>query len=55
MILVENENNYCKNTIIIYCEWTDNRRRNVYERGLKSLGYTFGKAFGKKALVKKIN
>lgn len=55
MILIENENYCYNNTIIIYCEWDDNRRRNTYERGLKSLGYTFGKAFGKKVLMKKIN
>ena len=40
--------------IIIYCCWTDNRRRNVYERGLRKLGYKYNFIFGSKALSKTI-
>jgi hypothetical protein len=38
--------------ITIYLQWDDNRRRNVYEHGLKKLGYKFGMVAGKKALYK---
>ena len=38
--------------IIIYCYWTDNRRRNVYERGLSKLGYSYNFLFNKKVLSK---
>jgi hypothetical protein len=33
----------------------DNRRRNVYERGLRDIGYKFNMVFGQKLLCKKIN
>lgn len=41
--------------IIIYCNWDDNRRRNVYEYGLKKLGYRFNIVLGNKALSKIFN
>ena len=34
--------------------WEDNRRRTAYERGLRSLGYSFGHWDGGKVLIKKI-
>lgn len=37
---------------VIYCNWDCNRRRNVYERGLKGLGYKFNMILGYKALCK---
>lgn len=37
----------------IIVEWDDNRRRNVYYRGLKGLGFEF-KHIGYKALVKEV-
>ena len=40
--------------IVIYCWWDDNRRRNVYARGLRSLGYKYGIVFGQKVLYKEI-
>jgi hypothetical protein len=40
--------------VIIYCFWDDNRRRNVYERGLTKLGYSFGKLFYRKVLYKQV-
>jgi len=40
--------------VIIYCAWDDNRRRNVYERGLRNLGYRFTNLFGYKVLSKTI-
>lgn len=39
---------------IIIIVWDDNRRRNVYERGLKNIGYKFEKIFNKKVLCKRI-
>lgn len=41
-------------SITIYCCWEDNRRRKVYEYGLKDMGYTFNRLFNKKVLSKKI-
>lgn len=41
--------------VIIYCCWDDNRRRNVYERGLKNIGYTMGNIGFGKCLYKIIN
>lgn len=38
--------------IVIYCNWTDNKRRNVYERGLSKLGYKYNMIFNSKALCK---
>ncbi len=43
---------YIDKPIVIYCQWDNNRRRNVYERGLRSIGYKFNMVFGKKALCK---
>lgn len=40
--------------VVIYCGWDNNRRRDVYFRGLKNIGYKFDMVFGKKALCKKI-
>lgn len=40
--------------VIIFCYWTDNRRRNVYERGLSSIGYKYNMLFGEKVLSKRI-
>lgn len=34
--------------------WSDNRRRNVYERGLRDLGFKFCNAFNMKRLRKEI-
>ena len=39
---------------ILYCIWTDNRRRNVYERGLVPLGFSFMRVFNRKTLGKVI-
>lgn len=48
------ESEYCKDgdTIVIY--WTDKRRRDVYEYGLKKLGFVIGYRDGKKCLYKKV-
>jgi hypothetical protein len=40
--------------ITMCCIWTDNRRRDVYARGLKSLGYNFTMLFGRKVLAKQL-
>lgn len=40
--------------IIIYCYWDCNRRRDVYKRGLKNLGYRYSNLFGYKTLSKTI-
>jgi hypothetical protein len=50
-IFIKEEHN--KSTII-YCGWDNNRRRKVYEYGLKDLGYKFGMIFNKKALYKNL-
>lgn len=39
---------------VLYCTWTDNRRRNAYTRGLIPLGFKYMNIFGKKALGKVI-
>lgn len=39
-------------TVTIYTYWDDNRRRDVYHRGLKKLGYRFNNVLGYKALSK---
>lgn len=46
---------YKDKEIYIYIGWYDNKRRNVYERGLKNLGYEYKVVFNKKHLIKKIN
>jgi hypothetical protein len=48
------ESNCCKNGDFISVYWTDNRRRNVYQYGLKKLGFIMGYRDGKKCLYKKI-
>lgn len=40
--------------IVIYAGWGNSKRRDVYERGLRNIGYKFNKVFGYKALCKKI-
>ena len=35
------KNNYWRENHNIFIGWDDNRRRNVYERGLRNLGYKF--------------
>lgn len=45
---------YAKERIVIYCGWDDNRRRNIYYRGLKSLGYYYGRVFGEKVIMKEL-
>lgn len=40
--------------VIIYCKWDCNRRRNVYERGLRRLGYKYNTFYNKKVLLKTI-
>lgn len=53
--LLDFENSsYCKSGDIIEIHWTDNRRRNVYEHGLKKYGYVLGNRYGNKCLFKKI-
>ncbi len=42
-------------TIKIVCGWDDNRRRNIYERSLSKLGYSFENLFNKKYLVKTVD
>lgn len=49
------EKTYHYKDIFIVVGWEDNRRRNVYERGLKSLGFEFGMLDNKKHLIKKIS
>lgn len=44
-----------ESSIMICTRWDDNRRRNVYERGLRDIGYKFNMVFGQKQLCKKIN
>lgn len=48
-------NNRYNHKIIIYCLWSDNRRRDVYERGLTKMGYKFSRLFDMKVLMKRIN
>lgn len=40
--------------IIIYCDWTDNKRRKIYERGLSNIGYKYNFLFNRKVLSKTI-
>lgn len=40
--------------IVIYAGWDNSKRRDVYERGLRNIGYKFNKVFGFKALCKEI-
>lgn len=42
------------NKIFINIEWDDNRRRNVYHRGLKNDGFRFDNFNGRKVLSKQI-
>jgi hypothetical protein len=55
----ENIKEHNKNHII-FCMWDDNKRRDVYYRGLKDLGYHYDKLHTTffnncKVLLKKIN
>jgi len=53
-IFIKQEYPYKNHTTILHCGWDDNRRRNVYERGLRKMGYTYGRVFGYKALMKEL-
>jgi hypothetical protein len=44
-----------KISMYILVGWEDNRRRKVYERGLKNLGYKIDYMVGRKLLIKKIS
>jgi len=48
------KSNYCKNSDYISAGWADNRRRDVYEHGLKKLGFVMGYRDGRKCLYKKV-
>lgn len=48
------DSEFCRNDDVIIIHWTDNRRRNVYEYGLKKYGYIIGNRYGSKCLSKKI-
>lgn len=43
---------YPSKKIIIHCQWTDNRRRNIYEHFLTKKGYQFGYVDNKRCLMK---
>jgi len=43
---------YSKHSIIV--QWDDNRRRNTYYYGLKSLGFYYGVDYLRKSLIKNI-
>lgn len=49
-----NKNGYKRAPIVIYTFWDDNRRRDIYEHGLKKLGFRYNMVYGKKALCKTI-
>jgi len=38
---------------IVYCTWTDNKRRDVYYKYLNKYGYQYGNLFGEKIIYKK--
>lgn len=40
--------------IIIPCFWTDNKRREIYRRGLSNLGYKYNFLFNRKVLSKSL-
>jgi hypothetical protein len=48
------DNKWFKGTFIISVSWDDNRRRKVYEYGLKPLGFKIEWLNSKKQLVKRI-
>ena len=52
---VVEENKYRGFGTIILVHWVDNRRRDAYYSVLKKRGYSYGMAFGKKHLIKKIS
>ena len=54
-IIIFEKSDYCKDGDFISIYWTDNRRRDVYEYGLRKLGFIMGFRDGKKCLYKKIN
>ena len=46
--------NVAKKNDLIIVEWDDKKRKNVYVRGLKSLGFYIGRFDGKEVLMLKI-
>lgn len=48
------EKQYYTKHCFILCFWDDNRRRDIYYRSLKKIGYDYKMMFGKKIIVKKI-
>ena len=44
-----------KTPTILAISWSNNRRRDVYARGLKDLGFKMGRIFGFKALYREFN
>lgn len=52
---IVSEFGHCHNKIFINIGWDDNRRRDIYYRGLKSRGYSFRNFDGRKVLSKEIN
>jgi hypothetical protein len=42
------------NKFVIYCGWLDNKRRDIYHRGLTDLGFSYGLIDNKKVLMKTI-
>jgi len=49
------EAKYINVPVILFCGWDDNRRRNAYYRGLSGCGFKYGKVYGYKVILKKIN
>lgn len=45
---------YYNQDIILYVWWTDNKRRNVYEKALGKIGYKIAFRYCSKCLIKKI-
>lgn len=44
----------CHQKMFINIQWTDNKRRDIYYRGLKDIGYKFTMFNGSKVLSKRI-
>lgn len=55
-IYIKNKKHYhaTNNDLFLTVFWTDNRRRNVYERQLGKIGYSVAHRHGQKCLAKKI-
>lgn len=49
------KSDYCKDGDVISITWTDNRRRNIYEHGLRKIGFIMGYRDSRKCLYKKIH